>query len=132
MLQGIIIFITGGFLWGFFNRYISSMWMLIPIFGVAWFMIGGCEMALIGLLNADIRLASKLGIKVENLNIYRKAFDKLVEAEMRGENTKWIGDTLPDQNEWLSYLRYEIENGLKETNKASPDYSEEAENKSSK
>ncbi len=114
MLQGIVLFLTGGLLWNCISKYITSLWLSVPFFAITWFAIGWCEIALIGLLNPDIRLASKLGIKVENLNAYREAFNQLMEAEMRGEETGWIGDTLPDKDEWLRYLNYEIKKGLTE------------------
>ncbi len=41
---------------------------------------------------------------IENLPLYQKAFEELVEAEKRGEDTQWIGDELPDKNEWLRYF----------------------------
>lgn len=56
----------------------------------------------------DSHLAQQLGIRAENLPIYRAAFEQLVEAEKRGEETRWIGDTLPNENEWLIYIQYEM------------------------
>ena len=117
MLQTIILIFTGGFLWTCSRLFISSLWLSVPLFVITWGVIGWCEIALIGLLDPDERLASRLGIKVENLNIYRSAFNQLVEAEMRGEETEWIGDTLPDKDEWLRYLNYEIKKGLIEESK---------------
>ncbi|MDE6410011.1 MAG: hypothetical protein K2K81_07190 [Muribaculaceae bacterium] len=84
---------------------------------MGWFFIGWCVIALTSLIDPDIRLASKLRIRIENLHIYRNAFEQLVEAEMKGEETKWIGNSLPDQGEWVRYLQYEIKKGLKEESK---------------
>lgn len=117
-LQNIVVFLTGGFLWTFISMHVSSMWLSFFLFVIAWVLIGWVEIALIGLLGPDIRLASKLSIRVENLSVYREAFDRLMEAEIRGEETGWIGDSLPDQGEWWRYLQYEIKKGLKEENPA--------------
>ena len=114
MLQGIVVFLTGGFLWTFISKHVSSIWLSVSLFAIAWLIIGWVEIVLIGLLNPDIRLASKLGIRVENLSVYREAFDRLMEAELHGEETGWIGDSLPNQEEWLRYLQYEIKKGLKD------------------
>ena len=112
MLQTIILIFTGGFLWTCSRLFISSLWLSVPLFVITWGVIGWCEIALIGILDPDVRLASRLGIKVENLNAYREAFNQLMEAEMRGEDTQWIDDTLPDKMEWLAYLKYETSRGI--------------------
>ena len=124
IIQKIVVFITGGFLWPFIGMYFSSTWGHVLLFFIAWFIIGWLEIVLIGLLDPDVRLASKLCIRVENLSVYREAFNRLVEAEMRGEETGWIGDSLPDQGEWLRYLRYEIKKGWKDYYKGWEDYHE--------
>ncbi|WP_279113342.1 hypothetical protein [Bacteroides acidifaciens] len=103
--------IGGCSLW--LSRLISdNYWISVPLFLLMWIALSFIGMGLIGLCNPDHRLCAKYGIKIENLPLYQKAFEELVEAEKRGEDTQWIGDELPDKNEWLRYLSYEIEKGL--------------------
>ncbi len=92
--------------------------MSVPVFIGSWIIIAWTGVALLGLLDPDVRLASRLGIKVENLLIYRQAFDDLVEKEKRGENTEWIGDKLPDPKEWSRYIQYVISEGTKRKKEA--------------
>ena len=114
ILQNAAVVLTGGFLWAMIHKFISSFWVSLLIFIVVWIIVGWIEVAFLGLLDPEVRLANKLHIKIENLDIYRNAFKEIVEAERRGEEVGWIGDKLPDEGEWLRYLRYVMEKELDE------------------
>ena len=97
----------------YLSRLISeNFWVSIPVFVLILVVLSFLGISLISLFNPDHRLCAKYGIKIENLPLYRKAFEELVAAEKRGEETQWIGDRLPDEREWIRYLNYEIEKGL--------------------
>lgn len=61
-------------MWSLSRLVVDSYWLSIPLFMLFWFIGGWLGMALIGFLDPDIRLATKLRIKIENLQIYRDAF----------------------------------------------------------
>lgn len=112
-IQTAFIFLSGGCLWKLSRDWFDSYWASVPLFVLSWFVISYIGLGLISLCSPKHRLAAKLNIKIENLPIYEEAFNKLVEAEMRGEDTQWIGDQLPDEQEWLRYLQYELSKGLR-------------------
>lgn len=64
------------------------------------------------MIDKNLEIAAKYNIQIKNLLIYQAAFEKLVELEQNGISTSWIGNTLPDEQEWVRYLQYEIENDL--------------------
>ena len=91
----------------------ENYWISIPLFLLMWVAVVFIGIGLISLCDSDHRLCAKYRIKIENLPQYRKAFDELVKSEKQGSETQWIGDDIPDKNEWLRYLSYELEKGLK-------------------
>lgn len=111
-LQTFWIVACGGFMWSLSRLLFTSLWVLIPAFIVFWIISSMLGITLLGWLDSDVRLSSKIGIKVENLPLYRKEFEKLLASEERGEDTSWIGDSLPDPDEWQRFLLYEINNNL--------------------
>lgn len=107
-LQTFWIVVCGGFMWSLSRILFTSLWLCIPMFVVFWIIASMLGVLFFGWLDPDVRLASKIGIKVENLPLYRKEFKKLIAAKERGEAIEWIGDSLPDPVGWQRYLMYEL------------------------
>lgn len=112
-LQTAWLVFMGGFMFSLSRIISESYWISIPLFLLMWVVTSLIGVGLLSLCDPDYRVCAKYGIKMENLPIYRKAFEELVAAEERGEDTQGIVDRLPDKNEWQKYLIYEIEKGLK-------------------
>lgn len=110
---GWIVF-SGGLSWGLAKIFCHSLIWGIPLFLIIWFFLAWTGISLISLMDPDVRLCVRLGIKIENLPIYRQAFNEMVAMEERGEDYYALGKSMQDQEDWMRYCAYEFEKSIAE------------------
>ena len=64
-------------------------------------------------LDLKHRLAREIGVRVENLDFYMQKFQNKVVMEMQGIDTSGIDSDIENQEEWLRYCKWEIEQAKK-------------------
>ena len=68
-------------------------------------------------LDLKHRLAKEIGVRYEMLDFYMRKFQSMVVMEMQGIDTSSKGDDIEDEDEWLRYCQWEIEQAKKRMSK---------------
>lgn len=107
-----LIVLTLGILFIVKCKWSLGLTILICIIGVAIFWHIG--IGLISLMDYNHRMAAKYNLKIENIPLYASIFDEMVKKEEQGIDTSGIPDGIIDTQEWLRYVRWQLDKELNE------------------